>query len=249
MIKEYLCCNNCPQKACFINDCCSQKWKTKISEQKSVISYQRGQSIFYENSLVFGIYFIYRGKVKVFNTGGKEKQHILRLAGSGEMLGMRAFAEKKYRVSCTPLEDSMVCFIEKDIFIQSIKENPDLSLALLQNYAQTLSLMELRQKHLAQLCSKDRVAEALLVIKKHFGIETREGILLDVNLSRQDIANIAGTALEETTRVLSVLKKEKIIEQSSKPKKILILNPEKLLAMILNNYDNIYQQECCKILL
>lgn len=248
MLKKYLHCNDCSQKNCLINKHCSQKWKTQLSEHKPVVSYEQGQTIFCENSIVYGIYFIYLGKVKVFNTGGKEKQYILRLAGSGEMLGMRAYLDKKYRVSCTTLEDTMVCFIDKEIFIQSIKENPDLALALINNYAKTLSLMDLRQKHLAQLCSRDRVAEALLIIKKHFGKTTEEGSLLEGNLSRQDIANIAGITMAETNRILASLKKEKLIGYLTMPKKIVILKPEKLMAMILNNYDNIYQQECCEIL-
>ncbi len=249
MIKEYLNCGNCSQKECLINKHCSIKWKVKVSEHKPVISYQKGHSIFCENSFVYGIYFIFRGKVKVYNTGRNQKQYILRLAGSGEMLGMRAYAEKKYRVSCMALEETLVCFIDKEIYIECIKENPELSLSLIQNYAQTLSSMDLRQKHLAQLCSKDRIAEALLIIKKHFGIATKEGILLDVNLSRQDIANMAGIAMEETNRILAAFKKEKIIEYNTMPKKIVIRNPAKLMTMILNNYDDIYQQECCEILL
>lgn len=248
VIKKYLDCITCSQKECLINKHCSQKWKIKISEHKPVIYYQKAQSIFCENSMVYGIYFIYQGKVKVFNTGGLEKQYILRLAGSGEMLGMRAYLDKKYRVSCTTLEDTVVCFIDKEIFIQTIKESPDLALALIDKYAQTLSLMDLRQKHLAQLCSKDRVAEALLIIKKHFGRITEEGIMLEGNLSRQDIANIAGITMAETNRILASLKKEKLIGYLTKPKKIIILKPQELMAMILSNYDNIYQQECCEIL-
>ncbi len=248
MKKEYLSCTNCNQTDCLINKNCTGKWKSKISEHKPVIFYKKGQSIFCENSFVYGMYFIYQGKVKVFNTGGNEKQHILRLAGSGEMLGMRAYAEKKYRVSCTALEDTTVCFIDKAVFIQSVKENPEMSLALIHNYAHTLSLMDLRQKHLAQFCSRDRVAEALLLIKKHFGKETKEGTLLDVNLSRQEIADLAGTAMEETNRILGVLKKEEIITFITLPKKIVINNSRKLHEMILDNYDNIYQQECCEIL-
>ena len=163
-------CTNCRQVNCFINKYCSEKWKVFLTENKSSGIYKKGQSVFSEGNIVFGVFFIYSGQLKIFSNGLKGKTQIIRLASSGEMLGLRGMAEKKYRVSGSTLTDSTLCFFDKSIFFRSIKENPDLALNVIQFYAQELCNIELRQKMFTQFNIKERVAEALLMLKSKFGV-------------------------------------------------------------------------------
>jgi CRP/FNR family transcriptional regulator len=252
MVQKNPGCTDCSQDNCLISNYCSKQWKQTIDQQKTIGAYPERQSIFSEGNLKFGVYFICRGKVKVFNTGKHGKHHIIRLATSGDILDLEEYAEKNYKISCTALESTVVSFIEKEIFLNLLKENSRFSLALIQYYAKELGHTGLRQQHLVLCNVKSRVAEALLMIKKYFGIAVEEGILLDVNLSQQDIADIAGTAVEEVNRALSVFKKEKVIDYHRKHK-ILLRNVDKLFEMIVNDCAekdiSINQMGCCEHLL
>lgn len=245
-------CTDCSQDNCLIKKYCSEQWKQTIEQQKTTGVYLEKQAIFSEDNLEFGVYFIYKGKVKIFNTGKQGKQHIIRFADSGDVLGFKGYSDKNYRISCTALENTVICFLEKDFFFSVIKKNPEFALALIQYYAKGLAFSEFHQKNLVQFNTKNRVTEALLMIKKHFGAATDEGILLDVNLSQHDIADIAGITAEETNRCLSFFKKEKIIDYHSH-KKITLLNVNKLFEMIVDNCCEkdmyINQQRCCEHLL
>jgi len=221
MIREEHRCTECSQHDCLININCSKQWKQVFDQQKTIGTYQEKQAIFSEGNLKFGVHFICSGKVKIFKTDKYDRHHIIRLVTSGNILDLEEYAEKNYKISCTAFADTVVCFIEKNYFLNLLNENPKFSLALISYYAKELGYAGLRQQHLVLCNVKGRVAEALLMIKKYFGIVVEDGILLDVNISQQDIADIAGTAVEEVNRVLSAFKKKEIIDFHRKDKILL----------------------------
>ncbi|OFY64515.1 MAG: hypothetical protein A3H98_08355 [Bacteroidetes bacterium RIFCSPLOWO2_02_FULL_36_8] len=202
-----------------------------IDKKKEVGRYQRKQVIFHEDNIVRGAYFIFTGKVKIYNTGKGGKEQIVRLVSSGELFGLRSDTETNYLVSSIALDDCVLCFIEKSLLDNMLKENNDFAVQLLNFYIREMSFLELRLKHLVQLSSAEKVAEALLMMKKKYGVLSPKGILLDVRISRQDIADIAGTTGTEAIRVLAKFRQEKIIED--KGDKIVLLKHEKLLELLL----------------
>src|SRR4030067_2533766 len=132
MLQENRSCTNCSHEKCFINHHCSEQWKQTIDQKKTTGVYQKKQAIFSEDNLAFGVYFIYKGKVKIFNSGKNGKQHIIRFAGPGDVLGFKGHSDKNYRVSSTALEYTEVCFLEKNTFSDTIKEIPEFAVALIQ---------------------------------------------------------------------------------------------------------------------
>ena len=85
---------------------------------------------------------------------------------------------------------------------------------------------EVKLTHLAQKPIRERLAETLLFIKETYGFE-EDGITLNVRLSREEIANLVGTATESTIRLLSDFKKDGMVDLDGK--KIKILKPSLLL--------------------
>lgn len=96
-----------------------------------------------------------------------------------------------------------------------------------------LKLAESKIADLAQKTVKERVAETILMLKQFYGMEKDEKTI-NVSLSREDLANLVGTATETLIRSLSEFKKKKIIDL--KGKKIIILN-NRLLESIANIFD------------
>ncbi len=206
-----------------------------ISDNKSCVLYKKGQTLFYEGTRPLGLYCIKSGKVKVFKMGSQGKEQILRLSGPGEFLGYRALlGEEQYAASAEVLEDSSVCFIPKSDFFSVLNGNTTFFSSMVKSLAHELGVQEEKVLDLSQKSVRERLAGNLLMLKESYGLDgTDESVLLDIAISREDLANIVGTATETVIRLLSEFKGDKLI--SFEGKKISILDA-KGLARIADFY-------------
>jgi CRP/FNR family transcriptional regulator len=93
--------------------------------------------------------------------------------------------------------------------------------------AHELGMMEQKLMTIAQKSVRERLATTLLMLKDNYGVDGRERDLIDIALSREDLANIIGTATETVIRLLSDFKTQNLI--SLQGKKIKILNVKGLI--------------------
>lgn len=219
-------CSRCSER--FTNIFCKAKYDAieEIEKEKICTSYKKGETIFKEGTRPFGVYCLNHGKIKLVKTGDDGKEHILRLVRPGDPLGYRSLlAGEKYNASAVAIEDAGVCFIPKELFIGILNKDSDLSFEMMKMLSSDLKKAEMQLTHLAQKPVRERVAEALLLIKETYGLQG-DGQTIDASFSREDIANIVGTATETTIRLLSEFNKDGIIQLQGK--RILILNMERL---------------------
>lgn len=191
--------------------------------------YKKGQVIFQEGSHPYGIHCINTGKVKLSHSGDEGRDQIIRLVKPGDLIGYKALiSNEPYTATATVLEDSAVCFIPRDIFLQLLQKDTTLSLRMMQILTNELRRAETKITHLAQKPVRERLAETLLTLKETYGLE-EDGETINVVLSREEIANLVGTATESAIRLLSEFKKEKVIDLPGK--KIRILRLPQLVKM------------------
>lgn len=227
-------CSRCSER--FTNVFCKAKYDTlqDIENEKICGFYKKGEVIFKEGARPFGVFCLNKGKIKLVKTGDDGREHIVRLVRPGDPLGYRSLLSgDKYNASAIAIEDSGVCFIPKELFIGILAKDSDLTFEMLRLLSDDLKKAELQMTHLAQKPVRERVAEALLFIKETYGFEPDEQTINAI-FSREDIANIVGTATETVIRLLSELNKEEVIKLSGK--KIAILNLEKLVK-VANVFD------------
>lgn len=190
--------------------------------------YKKGQVIFFEGNYPSGLFCIKDGKAKVFKIGSSGKEQIIRFAKTGDALGYRALLiGENYNASASALEDSHICFIRKDVIFELFKSNHKFSLNLLKLISHDLEDVENKMVKLAQKPVRERLAEALLILKETYG-EDKQGNI-NISLSREDFASIVGTATETVIRLLTEFKKINLI--SSNGKKIKIIDLDKLLKI------------------
>jgi CRP-like cAMP-binding protein len=225
-------CSSCDSKGCFIRQFVSNEWKENIAAHKSVRFYAQGQKIFREGDPVLGIYFIYRGKVKVYNTGPEGRSQVVRLAGSGSVLGHRGFGENMlYPISATALEDSMICFIRQQDFLAALEHNPTFTINLMMFYAAELRGAEYKLRALSQMTVRQKLADALLSVRDTYGTRRfKDKKALAVQLTRQEYADIVGSSIEEVIRTFSYFRKEGFIEMDGRS--IVIIDEEALTDLI-----------------
>jgi CRP/FNR family transcriptional regulator len=159
--------------------------------------------------------------------GDDGKEQIIRLVKAGDILGYRALLSgERYSASAEALEDTQVCFIPRDLFVKILKLDSNLAFEMMKLLSDELHRAEVKLTHLAQKPIRERLAETLLFIKETYGYEA-DGVTLNVRLSREDIANLVGTATESAIRLLSEFKKDGMIDLEGK--KIKIIHPKELL--------------------
>lgn len=217
--------HNCDLSSCLLCSGCLKEWHPAIASHKKTIHVKKGTVIFKEGDPVEGIFFLYTGKVKVHKKWGGGKELIVRIAGNGSIFGHRGLGKSNfYPISATALEPVTYCYIDLGFFMATLKTNHDFTLQLLMFYAEELQESERNMRNLAHMNVKGRLAQALLMLHEKFGANSAGNI--DIALSRQDLASMAGTTYETVFRVLAEMTQEGILAVSNKD--ISILDKEKL---------------------
>lgn len=196
----------------------------KNSTQKRL---KKNQIIFLEGTRPLGVYSITSGRIKIYKTGVEGKDQIIQILKSGDLMGYRAMlSEEQYPVSAETLEDTALCFIPKKDFIGAMSSNADLTKEVIKSLSKDLTNMADSITVLAQKPVRERLAGALMVLIDTYDIDESKGVSNGINLTREDLANMVGTATETLIRLLHDFKDEQLIETQGR--KILIKNKEKL---------------------
>lgn len=195
-----------------------------LSVNKGSNFFKSGQTIFYEGNHPHGLYCIYKGKVKLAKLGANGKEQIVRFAGIGDVLGYRSLlSETPYNATATAIEDCEICHLSKSVFLRKLNENSSLAFNVIQLLSENLKESEDKLISITQKPVKERVAQALLLLKSRFGLE-EDNATLSVVLTRREIGEIACITAETTIRTLSEFKNEKILELNQKKIKIIDMN-------------------------
>lgn len=203
---------------------------TEVSTAKSCLKYDRGDTVFAENQFPRGLYCIHSGHLKLVRHGHDGREQILRFAGAGDTIGYGSMVTgEPYTLSAIAVEPSSVCFVPNENIQRYLRDNPHLSLKVLQLMSHELQDAERRVVELAQKSVRERVAEALLVLRATFGTD-EDGETLNMPLTREEIADIVGTAPESLIRMLSELKASNVIETVGRRIRVKDINALKTVA-------------------
>ena len=187
----------------------------KVSDSKTTKTIKKGEPLFEEGEKLNGVYCVRDGVSKLSKLSPNGKDQIVKLATKGEVMGQRSIiAEETSNLSAVAVSDMEVCFIPKDSITNTLHKNPNFTIEVLRHMAHDLKEADDVIVNMSQKTVKQRVAEAFLYLKNNFG-EDDEGFL-KLTLSREDIANVVGTATESAIRIISEFKKKELIHTSGK---------------------------------
>ncbi|GIV26599.1 MAG: transcriptional regulator [Bacteroidia bacterium] len=217
-------CSQC-SCCCFFN-LIEENYKKEFDANKKIFNISKGETFIREGDIVDGFYILQQGYAKVMMKGYfKDKQHIIRLCKSGDIIGHRSLNSYYYHISAKALSDSVVCFFDRDFFMQLLKNNSKLSYSLLLFLVKELYESEMKSRNYVMMSVKELVAASVLYIDKKFGKEKDAPAL-----SRQDIAEIASTTKEQVSLYLKELEAEGLIKFENK--KIIIKDRLKLESLV-----------------
>jgi CRP-like cAMP-binding protein len=180
-----------------------------LSFAKKLI-FKKGKLVFYEGGIATGVFLIKKGRAKIFSTGIYGKDQIFYIYKRGDLLGYHALlCNEPYADSCEALEDCEIFFISKMDFDHLLQIIPSLKLLLIQNMSHEFGVLVNTVTILAQRTLRERLALYLLILhERYYNEESKQAI---INLPREDLANIIGTARESLGRLLKDFKTEKLV--------------------------------------
>lgn len=235
MKKETLHCEDCGAKDKGVFCDLEAATLTEVDGHKISNVYKKGQTLFFQGNPPHGLYCVSTGKIKVSKIGPDGKESIVRIASAGDVIGHRSlFTNELYNATASAIEDSHICFIDKQYILKLVAKDPSVALNLIQNLSHDLGVAENKVASLSQKNVRERLAELLLSLKETFGVKEEKGIRLDIKLTREEMASLIGVANETLIRFLTELKDENIIDQNGKI--LYILDEKKLLEFANLSY-------------
>ncbi|HMR15483.1 Crp/Fnr family transcriptional regulator [Mariniflexile maritimum] len=188
----------------------SKEELVRISNCKTSRFIKKGEVIFEEGEAINGVYCVKDGICKLSKLSENGKDQIVKIVVKGQLIGQRSLVtDQVSNLQAVALNDMEVCFLPKQEIIGDLQSNPKFSFDVLKEMAQDLKEADDIIVNMAQKSVRQRLAETLVYIQDNFGVNPDR--TLSVLLSREDFANIVGTATESAIRVLSQFKKEGLI--------------------------------------
>ncbi len=201
----------------------SEEHLCSLSDAKNFITHKKGQILYYENTKPLGVFCVSSGVVKIFKTASNGKEQIIRLAKKGDFVGYTSLiGEDVYTTSATIVEDASICFVPKEAFLKVLIEDNNFHSRLTKAICNDLGVMEGKLTDATQKTIRERLALMLLKLGDSYGVDGDAKQKIDIQLTREELAGLVGTATETVIRLLSEFKKDRLIDLQGK--KIILLD-------------------------
>lgn len=201
-----------------------------LTANKSEQIYRKGEVIFREGGYPTGIFYITDGKVKKYKVDKDGKEQIIYVANTGELLGYHAvLSEGRFPDSAAALEESKIAFIPKEDFLDTVEQSDALTRRLLKTLSHEFAVLANSLTMHAQKSVRERLALQLIVIREKYKVDFKPGMPVEINMSRDDLASLVGTARENVVRVLTEFKESGILVTNGR--KIIVQDVGKLIEI------------------
>ena len=189
-----------------------------LDQGKICRQYLPGAVIFHEGDECHGIHCIKSGLVGIRKLDADGKEVLLRLSHPGDTMGYRSFlAGNDHNNSAEALEQSVICSVSGATVRSLLEQNPTLGLRFLKHAARDLDAAEEKVLQSTTLPVRARFAHLLLVLKDRYGVTGEDGALvLELPLSRQDMAAMIGIRPESMSRTIRSFEEDDIAHFSGR---------------------------------
>jgi CRP/FNR family transcriptional regulator, polysaccharide utilization system transcription regulator len=183
----------------------------KLNYDKTCQIYKKGSVVYREGSRLTGFYCITKGILKIYKTGIDGKEQIIRFVKKGDIVAFRSLLSQE--LACTTakvIDDAVLCHIPYHTLLFLLQNNWKFSHWMIQILCRELREANDYITDIAQKTVRERLAEVLLLLKDSFDVD--DSNTLQISLTREELANMVGTATESVIRLLSEFKQDGLIE-------------------------------------
>jgi CRP-like cAMP-binding protein len=211
------------------------------SEERKLLATQllrrhhaKDEYLFFEGEPADWLVFVAEGQVKMIKHSGSGRETILATFGPGQIVGeVGVLVGDDYPATAQALEPSVTLSLRRDGYVKLVRAHPDLAWALIAELGRRLQRAHEMIRSMAVEKVERRVARVLLRLANTSGERLESGqpgaVRITIPLSRQDIADMAGTVIETAIRTMSKFQKLGYIE--TREGSIILLQPHQLVAI------------------
>lgn len=194
-----------------------QHYQTNQENLSNIKVYKKGDVIYNEDTPSFGLYYISQGTVKVFMTDRNGREVILRLASKGDIFGHGyLFGERNHKDSAKAMEETHCHFLDGNDFQALMMKNPSLGVEIMKKIGKELNSAQSRCVDLIKKNVRERLACYFHYMAKNHSEQNEKGTRINLQLSREEIASIIGTANETAIRFISEFKEMGLIQEEDR---------------------------------
>jgi CRP-like cAMP-binding protein len=216
--------------ATLVQESNSKTLQQLFEEDKESRSFQKKERVYSEGHRAYRLYYVEEGKVKTFKTNDDGKDLIISVYQPGDFFGYTALLEgTPYRESAETLEAAEITSISKEAFEELVNNNPEVMRQFIRMLAGNVHEREEQLLSIAYNSLRKKVAEALVMLHKKYSQPSAEPAPMQI--SRENLAAIAGTAKESLIRTLGDFRDEGLIEMRGTQ---IVVVQEKKLSQLLN---------------
>ena len=194
----------------------------RLDDRMQVRSYEAGDAVYGAGQDATRLFVLAAGRLKLMRPSVNGQDTLLDVITPGGLFGtLGELGDPTYRDSAIALTDVCALSLEADAFHEVLREHPPVALAVLQDMADRLARSQEVVRGLAADTVEQRVAATLLSLAAKVGQERGGVTLLELPLSRADLAAMTGATTESVSRVMSKLRRDGLVETGRQWTKIL----------------------------
>jgi CRP-like cAMP-binding protein len=208
----------------------SQKDWEEVADMLVGRCYPKDAYIFHAGDPPDALYIVWMGQVKLLRHSEEGRDVVLDVIGPGHMFGeMAVFDGAPYSSSAQAMEDVAVVAISRPDFFRLLERYPSVSLAVISELSRRLRSASDLVHSLAVERVERRIARMLLKLAASTAQRGQNGLVIDLPLTRQDIADMTGTTVETAIRVMSRFRRQGLI--TTERGRVIVLDPPGLRAV------------------
>ena len=190
----------------------SDQNKELLQNALTVKQVRKGTILFVENDPADAVYFLREGKVRLSKSSPEGKEVVLNIRKPGDIFAEVAlFRKTNYPATAEMIEDGEVVMIRNADLERIIHRYPEIGISIVQIMGQRLHVAQSKLRDITLYGKLGALASALVRLAEDYGIQTEEGIRIQLTLTHQELANFIGAARENVNRMMSQLEKSGVL--------------------------------------
>lgn len=186
-----------------------RRYIDRIAKNSLEKKYLKGEVVFTQGEECDGFYIVKSGRVKIYKLSTEGREQVLGMFKDGDFFGIvPLFDGGPYPANAEVCVDSVLIKIGKDPFLETVRENPSIGLNILPKISRRARAFTSAVENLSLKDVKDRLFSFIIDEAEKRGIKGKDGMMIDLGMTHEEIASRLGTVREVITRGLSRLQKD-----------------------------------------
>lgn len=194
----------------------SESTANKLMSNAKRIKLRKSDTLFVEKQQVDDIYAVLSGKMTMFRYTEEGQKRVVYILNAGEILNEVIFDSKPASISCEAFEESEIISFKRDELLKLMQSDFELSITIINSMARKIRRLYRQLKNTVPLRMDKKVAAKLWMLSRDYGVETKNGVKIDLNITVTYLADMLGSSRETISRSLKQLENLELITYESK---------------------------------